>query len=131
MSAEPVAPPRHFGRMPIVAGRYLAVGILAVGLSAVHLKHRPASLCILRSVTGIPCPFCGGTTAAVDLGRGQVAGALRASPLAVSLLALGPLLAALPRPRWWADRRTRWTIVIGLLTVSEVWELARFGIITH
>jgi hypothetical protein len=116
--------------MPIVAARYFAIGLAVVVLGALHIRHRPASLCILRTVTGVPCPFCGGTTAAVDLGHGQLVAALRASPLAVGLFTLGPLAAVLTRPAWWSDRRTRWGIAIAVVVVSELWQLARFGIIS-
>jgi hypothetical protein len=110
--------------------QYLALGIVALAVGALHLKHRPASLCVLRTVTGIPCPFCGGTTAAADLGNGQLAAALAASPLAIAVFALGPLLRVWRRPAWWANRHLRWAAIVGLLVVSEVWQLARFGIIS-
>jgi hypothetical protein len=110
--------------------RYAAVGALAVVLAALHLKHRAASVCVLRSVTGIPCPLCGGTTAAVDLGHGNLRGALAASPFAVGLLSLGPLVSAFKPPAWWQSNRYRWTAIGAVLAVSEIWELVRFGIIS-
>jgi hypothetical protein len=114
----------------VVAARYLAIGALAVVLAGLHLKHRPASLCVLRTVTGIPCPLCGGTTAAVDLGHGNLRGALAASPFAVGLLSLGPLLSALEPPAWWQVPRHRRIVICAVLVVSEIWELVRFGIIS-
>lgn len=47
-----------------------------------HLAH-----CPLRDATGIPCPTCGGTHAAVALAHGDVAAALGINPL-VAVLAL-------------------------------------------
>jgi hypothetical protein len=113
-----------------VAARYAGVALAAVALAALHLKHRPATFCLLRDLTGIPCPACGGTTAAVDLGHGNLSGALSASPLAVGVLALGPLVSGLQPPRWWGRRRTRWLAVCLVLAVSEIWQLVRFGIIS-
>ena len=57
-------------------------------------------------------------------------GALAASPLAVGLLAVWPLLDAVRPPRWWQSRRTRWTVIAAVLIVSEIWQLGRFGIIS-
>jgi hypothetical protein len=113
----------------VVAQRYAALALIAVVLGAVHLRRRPATVCLLRALTGIPCPFCGGTTAAVDLGHTDVSAALRASPLATGLLTLGPALGAVKPPTWWSVRRYRWLIIGAILVVSEGWQLVRFGII--
>lgn len=44
------------------------------------------TVCPTTHVFGIPCPLCGGTTAAVRLARGEVAPALASNPLAVLLV---------------------------------------------
>jgi Protein of unknown function (DUF2752) len=119
---QPVAP-------VTVVGRYAAVAATAIVLGALHLPHRPATVCLFREVTGLPCPFCGGTTAAVRLGHANLGGALSASPLAVVLLATWPLMGAVRPPRWWQVRRHRWLVVGVILVGSEVWQLVRFGII--
>ena len=110
--------------------RYLVVALVAVGLGALHLRHRPATFCLFRELTGIPCPFCGGTTAAVRLGHGNIRGALAASPLAVGMLAAWPLLDAVRPPRWWRSRRTRWLVIAAVLVAAEIWQLVRFGIVS-
>lgn len=97
----------------------------ALVLAQLHLPHRPATVCLLRAVTGLPCPFCGGTTAAVHVGRGDLVGALRASPLAVvaaPVSAFLPLLAGRVRPLlpWRAA-------LVLVLAGSELWQLHRFG----
>jgi Protein of unknown function (DUF2752) len=126
----PPVPVRTLASPTAVAKRYLAVALIAVVLGALHIRHRPATFCLFRELTGIPCPFCGGTTAAVRLGHGDLKGALAASPLAVGLLATWPLLDAVRSPRWWQSRRTRWTVIAVVLIVSEIWQLVRFGIIS-
>jgi hypothetical protein len=113
-----------------VAIRYAAVALAAVVLGALHLRHRPATVCVFREVTGLPCPFCGGTTAAVRLGHGNIGGALAASPLAVAMLATWPLLDVVRPPHWVRSRRARWSVIALVLIGSEIWQLVRFGIIS-
>jgi hypothetical protein len=112
-----------------VAQRYAGVVIIAIVVGSLHISHRPATVCPFRALTGLPCPFCGGTTAASHLGHGDVGGALRASPLAVGLLATWPVLGAIRPPRWWRSPRTRRPVIASALVFSELWQLARFGIV--
>ena len=104
--------------------------LAALLLSVLVLPWRPPTLCLLRAVTGVPCPFCGGTTAMVQLGRGDLASAIAASPLVV----LGaPLWVLWPRLRpalaaRWSPRRLRGALVGGLavsLAASQAWQLHR------
>ena len=105
--------------------------LAALVLGVLVLPWRPATLCLLRAVTGVPCPFCGGTTAMVQLGRGDLGAALAASPLVV----LGaPLWVAWPRVRpalvRWRDaaqgrRRALLLAGAGVLAASEAWQLQR------
>jgi len=114
-----------------VGGRYLAVASVAIVVAALHIPHRPATLCLFRELTGLPCPFCGGTTAAVRLGHGDVLGALRTSPLAVGLLAGWPLYDVIRPPRWWREsKRNRVLVIAAVLIASEIWQLVRFGVIS-
>lgn len=107
--------------------RLTVLAVAALLLAQVHLKTRPPTLCPLRALTGIPCPFCGGTTAAMRVGRADVMAALRASPLAVfgaPVVAVWPLLsqsvARLPV-------RLRFAALAAVLVGSELWQLHRFG----
>jgi Protein of unknown function (DUF2752) len=111
-----------------VAVRVAAVGLFAVALAAVHIR-RPATMCLLRATTGVPCPFCGGTTAAVRLGHADLVGALAASPLAVLVLAGWPFAGIVRAPGWWSDRAVRWSVITSVLVSAEVWQLLRFGLI--
>jgi hypothetical protein len=96
--------------------------------------------CPLRTLTGVPCPFCGLTTATVAMAHGQWLTAVKTSPLAclVGILAVGtaPVLVAryagvvsLPRP---ASDRARRRITRGayvLVALSWLFQLHRYGFI--
>jgi hypothetical protein len=94
------------------------------------LPWRPPTLCLLRGLTGVPCPFCGGTTAMVQLGRGDLAAAFAASPLVVlgaPLWVLWPRLrpglAARLAPR--SLRRAGLSALAVALLASQAWQLHR------
>ena len=107
--------------------RLAALLVAAVVLAHLHPRGRPATFCLLRRLTGVPCPFCGGTTAAVHVGRADAIGALHASPLAV---VGAPLVAFLPLLRgalWRVPSEIRLGILLTALAASELWQLHRFG----
>jgi len=134
-SMQPSTPAR--GGLRSSAWR-VSVGVVgAVTLAHLTIPGRPATVCPLRAFTGIPCPICGGTTAAVRIGHADLVGALRANPFVVLgalSVALLPAVAALRRTRYWGDR---WQVppqallaAAALAVVgSEIWQLFRFSII--
>lgn len=93
--------------------------------------------CPLRSLTGVPCPFCGLTTATVALTHGRWYAAAAANPFVYLLAALvagtAPVLVAraagwAPAPRPWSEaarRRIGWT-ALGLAVLSWLFQLYRF-----
>ena len=118
-----------------------AVG--AAGLGAVYpalMAHTGGHglPCPLRTLTGVPCPFCGMTTATVSLTHGEWGSAAAANPLVYLLAALAasmiPVLLArvtgrAPGPRPWPEamrRRTRWAMAV-LVGLSWLFQLHRFG----
>jgi hypothetical protein len=63
-----------------------ALGLVLVWLS-VHF-HQPAQLCLVKHLTGLPCPTCGFTRGALSLFRGHPAQAWLYNPLLYSVIAL-------------------------------------------
>jgi len=119
---------RHGPRAVVL--RVAAMAVAAVGAAWIHRVSDPGVLCPLRRLTGIPCPLCGGTTVFIELGSGRPVGALLANPAALAGavgLALAPL--GLGR-RWWALAPGTRAWVLGTALVgSELWQLARFGLL--
>jgi hypothetical protein len=118
--------------------RLVAVSVSVLFLASLRIPGRPPTLCLLRATTGIPCPFCGGTTAGVDLGHGDPVAALRASPLAVIggvLFVLTPVIRRSQLAKRWHTLPFRRRLVIttaaiiAALAISEAWQLARFGLL--
>lgn len=120
------------GRRPVgtVAVRIAAMTALAVSVAVAHGVHDPGVLCPIRTLTGIPCPFCGGTTVFIELGSGHPVRALAANPLVLigaGVFALAPLG---PGTRWraWGPRVRAW-ILGTAIAGSELWQLVRFGVL--
>ena len=94
--------------------------------------------CPLRTLTGVPCPFCGLTTATVAMTHGNWSAAAAASPLAYLIAALvvgtAPVLVARAgglgsAPRSWsaaARRQTGWAMAC-LVALSWLFQLHRYG----
>jgi hypothetical protein len=119
-----------------VAG--LAAAGAAVAYQALSGGQGLGLPCPLRTVTGVPCPFCGMTTAATGLAAGDLGAAVAANPFVLALagftLVMAVLMAAraagwlTPPAQWPAARRRQSYWVVGLLAaLSWAFQLHRFG----
>ncbi len=87
-------------RETTIEDRQLALLWLAAAVSALVLRPLWLSLtpllrpCVFRALTGVPCPTCGTTRAAIAFLSGDLAAAFAANPLAV----LGGLIFVLGGP---------------------------------
>lgn len=125
--------PERLGGFGLLAGAGALVWPVVAERSGLGLP------CLLRALTGVPCPACGLTTAAVACVRGDWPAALAANPLifglaafAVAVLPLVALRAAgvLPPPRPWspAVRRTLGWFAGLLAVASWLFQWHRLGL---
>jgi hypothetical protein len=120
-----------------------AVGAASLGAVYPALQAHtgwPGLPCPLRTLTGVPCPFCGMTTATVALSHGEWGSAAAANPLVylAAILVVGTLPVLLARtaglaggPRPWPEakrRRVHWAMAV-LVALSWLFQLHRFGFI--
>jgi uncharacterized protein DUF2752 len=84
--------------------------------------------CPLRTLTGIPCPLCGMTTAATGLASGDLGAAMAANPF-VLLLAGFTLVGLAPGAAQWPASRRRQSYRVAAVLVAASWafQLHRFG----
>ena len=109
---------------PRVVLRYAAIVAAALACAQLHVR-RPPTLCVLRAVTGVPCPLCGLSTSVEETVRLHLRSAVEGNPfglvlvaVAVALLALRPRRLSLPLPALYLA-----------LCASWLFELHRFSII--
>ncbi len=81
------------------------VAVASLAMRPVWLAVAPLMpVCPFRALTGIPCPTCGTTHAAVALLRGRIGAALAANPLAtvagIAFVAGGVLAPVWAAARW-------------------------------
>jgi hypothetical protein len=106
--------------------RGAAVALLVAGSTLPFLPGHPGLPCPLRTVTGIPCPFCGTTTSVEATLHGDAGAALAANPLGPALVAAA-LALVVRRPRH--PLRVPLLFVIVLAAALWLFELHRFDVL--
>jgi hypothetical protein len=128
--------PRSVPEQLGVAG--LAAAGAAVAYQALSGGQGLGLACPLRTVTVVPCPLCGMTTAATGLAAGDLGAAVAANPFVLALagftLVMAVVMAAraagwlAPAAQWPAARRRQSYRVVAVLAVlSWAFQLHRFG----
>jgi hypothetical protein len=103
--------------------RYAGAAMLALGVALPHLPGNPGLPCPLRSVTGVPCPFCGLTTSVKAVLHGDGHGAWAANPFGLVIVAFA--MALVVRPRWRQVILPTALVVVGV-ALSWLFELHRY-----
>jgi hypothetical protein len=103
-----------------------AVMLGAAAMKAAFLPVHAGLPCPLRTVTGIPCPFCGMTTSVTNTVELKWGSAVAANPAGVLVVLAALVLLVVPRLR--AVDVPRW-LPHAALTLMWMWELFRFGIL--
>jgi hypothetical protein len=94
-----------------VRGNQLRLGAIGLATAAAFwpvLPAHPPLACPLKSLTGIPCPFCGMTRGVVAAVHGDLIGSLRYNPAAILVVAL--VAFVIVRARLPATRAPAWTV---------------------
>jgi hypothetical protein len=129
---RPGSVPEQLGLAGLGAAGAVAAYQAAMGGTGLWLP------CPLRTLTGIPCPLCGMTTAATGLAAGDLGATMAAHPFVLLLagftLVMVVMMAARalgwlrPPAQWPASRRRQSYWVAGVLAgASWTFQLHRFG----
>jgi hypothetical protein len=126
-------------RWPEVGFAPVVVGIVWAALVVVFLLVKPAgteaTLCLFRNATGLPCPTCGSTRAALAVADGRLLEAVVLNPLMTIAIFVGVVWLTvrvgfarriqldLTRPA----RGLAWGAMALLLAANWVWVIARQG----
>ena len=110
--------------------------LMAAGGAVIPFVPDVGTICPLRRLTGVPCPFCGMTTGTLELAHGDIVASVAANPFAVVLVTaiIVAFIPAIYRSGWF---RASWrrikpmapVIPLLLLPLLWLWELNRFDFI--
>ena len=104
--------------------RFAGAAMLGLGVALPFIPHDPGLPCPLRTLTGVPCPACGLTTAVKATMHGHLAGAVTANPFGILAVLIAVALLVRPRLR---NLQVPLSLLIACAAVSWTWELHRFG----
>src|ERR1700682_2534067 len=102
----------------ITGARWAGGAMVGLGLVLPHLPHNPGLPCPVRTLTGVPCPLCGMTTAVKALCTGHVGASLAANPFGVVAVVTAILLILRPGMR---SVRVPIGLVAAAAVTSWVW----------
>jgi hypothetical protein len=101
--------------------RVAAGGMVAIAAVWPILPVHPPFACPLRSVTGIPCPFCGMTRAVVAAAHGHLGASLAFNPGGIFVLALA--VVVIFRPASLARLQVPTGSLFSILALLWVWNI--------
>lgn len=128
-AAAIVAPrPRVLARYWIEGRELMWAGgaMLAAAALLPALPGHPGLPCPLRTMTGIPCPFCGMTTSVEATAHLHIVDALAANPAGIAAVVVA-IWVLVKRPRWVAIPAL--PIVAAVLGAMWIFELVRVGLL--
>ena len=130
MDARPQAAPGHRRSPRLAAGLRRLRPALAVLAIAAVLALIPSTTCLVRIVTGVPCPGCGITRATLAAAHLHFAEAQRFHPLSLALIATTAAMVGLAFVASDAVWRRAVTVVTGVAGVAlvVVWALRFAGL---
>ena len=139
MAVESTSLLTKLSRIPILGRVSIFVSTLVAGnvLSEATSGFQEGKvICVFRNVTGLPCPFCGGTRSVGSILSGDLAEAWSFNPLGFAAILI--LCLALLRPnllkrvvdflaqKWWGiSHRVQVFVIIGLNTGAWLLNLPR------
>ena len=111
------------------------LGTLAAALYVGRRTGEPVALCHFKRFTGVPCPTCGGTRAALRAGEGDLWGSFLANPLLFTLLIGLTIVVALrflggrrlDLGLTATERRAGWLVLAALVLVNWAYVILYVG----
>ena len=104
----------------------LALSLISLGVSVLLRDLAPdVTLCGVKALSGLPCPFCGGVRATAALGQGALLEAFAWNPavtvLHAGLLTSGAALAVGRTPPWLTAKRQRFVFRAVVVILLANW----------
>jgi len=104
----------------------LALSLISLGAAALLRDLAPdVTLCGVKALSGVPCPFCGGVRATAALGRGSLLEAFAWNPavtlLHAGMLTSGAVLVFGKTPVWLTPDRQRFVFRAVLVILLANW----------
>ncbi len=104
----------------------LALSLISLGAAALLRDLAPdVTLCGVKALSGVPCPFCGGVRATAALGQGSPLEAFAWNPavtlLHAAMLSSGAALVLGRTPPWLTPERQRFVFRAVLVVLLANW----------